>query len=208
MQNVFTKKSSIVFFLTILLSTFSYAQRGGTSSKFSVGAMALFGTGKMGNGLIGAGNAADRDMLYTSLGLFAGFNIKKFRLGLNYEYMMAGQSTDPGASGDGKLDGTNISGTATTPGVRLEYYDGKNSFGLVYRLSTDYKLDKTTLASTAATYKGSGGISVQYMRQLKNKLGIVIDYTTETFNDSLTTGNVKWNRIGLGVVFTNFSGGR
>ena len=205
MQNFFTKKSSIfIFFLTFIISVASFAQRSG-GGKFSVGAMVLFGTGKMGNGLT---DAADRDMLYTPIGLFAGFNIKKFRLGVNYEYMMAGQTAEPGTVGDGILNGTNVSGTGTTPGVRLEYYDGKNSFGLVYRLSTEYKLDKITLANTSATYKGTGGITVQYMRQIKNKLGIVIDYTTETFNDSLTTGNVKWSRIGLGIVFSNFSGGR
>jgi hypothetical protein len=202
MLNVFTKKSKIVFFLTIFITTISFAQsRGG--SKFSAGIMAMLGTGKMGNGL---SDAMDRDMLYTPIGLFAGFNIKKFRIGVNYEYMLTGQTTEPGSVGDGNINGTNLSGTTTAPGIRLEFYDGKQSFGLIYRLSSEHKLDKATAAGTTATYKGSGGFSIQYVRQLKNKMGLVIDYTTETFNDSLSTGNVKWNRIGLGVVFSNFTG--
>ena len=206
MQNVYTKKSSIVFFLIVFLSITGFAQRSG-GGKFSIGAMTLFGTGKMGNGLVGTNNAADRDMLYTPIGLFAGFNLKKIRIGLNYEYMMVGQTTDPGVSGDNILDGTNISGTGTSPGVRLEYYDGKNSFGVVYRLSNEYKLDKVSFAGNPTVYKGSGGISVQFMRQIKNKVGFVIDYTTETFSDSLTTGNIKWSRVGLGLVISNFNGG-
>lgn len=200
MQNVFTKKSYFIFAIAILLAIPTFAQRGGGGGRFSAGAMLLMGTGKMGNGLA---DAADRDMLYTPVGLFVGFNIKKIRLGLNYEYMIAGQTAEPATVGN-----TNVSGTGTSPGVRLEYYDGKNSFGLVYRLSDSYSLDKITFAGDKAIYKATGGITVQYMRQIKNKIGFVIDYTTETFSDSLTTGNVKWNRIGAGIVFSNFAGGR
>lgn len=198
MQNVFTKKLYLVFCLIILSSLPTLAQSSG--SKFSAGAMLMMGTGKMGNGLA---DAPDRDMLYTPIDLFLGVNIKKFRLGLNYEYMIAGQTAEPASVGN-----TNVSGTGTAPGVRLEYYNGKTSFGLVYRLSNDYKLDKVTFAGSSANYKAAGGFSIQFTRQLKNKIGLVIDYTTEEFTDSLTTGNVKWNRIGAGVVFSNFSGGR
>jgi len=199
------KINLILFVILFSFSTLSFAQRGRGSSggpKFSVGVMALVGQGKMGNGLTGNGNAPDRDMLFTPVGLFLGYNFKKFRLGLNYEYMIGGQTTEPAEVGD-----TNLSGTGTAPGIRLEYYDGKNAFGAVYRLSSEYKLDKQTFAGTAATYKGSGGFSIQYMRQIKNKLGIVVDYTTEEYSESLTTGNVKWNRVGLGIVFSNFAGG-
>jgi hypothetical protein len=199
MQNVFTKKSYIIFAIAILSAIPTLAQKGGGGGgKFSFGAMLLMGTGKMGNGLT---DAPDRDMIFTPVGLFAGVNIKKFRLGLNYEYMIAGQTAEPATVGN-----TNVSGTGTAPGVRLEYYDGKNSFGLVYRLSDTYNLDKITFAGSKATYKGTGGITVQFTRQLKNKIGFVIDYTTETFSDSLTTGNVKWNRIGAGIIFSNFAG--
>ncbi len=199
MENIFTKKLAILFLLTIFISVGSNAQKGGGSgSRFSYGLMALVGTGKMGNGLA---DAPDRDMLFTPISLFAGFNMKKFRLGLNYEYMLAGQTTDPTS-----VAGTNLSGSGSAPGVRLEYYDGKNGFGLVYRLSDTYNLDKITFAGTSAVYKATGGFSIQYMRQLKNKIGIVVDYSTETFTTSLSTGNVKWNRVGLGIVFSNFAG--
>lgn len=202
MLNVLTKKTYILFIVTLFVSQFSLAQKGGGGSapKFSFGLMALGGTGKMGNGLA---DAPDRDMFYTPVGLFAGFNLKKFRIGLNYEYMIAGQTTEPST-----VANTNLSGTGTSPGLRLEYYDGKNAFGIVYRVSDSFTLDKVTFAGAKATYKGSGGISIQYMRQLKNKIGLVVDYTTETFSDSLSTGNVKWSRMGLGIVFSNFSGGR
>ncbi len=201
MLSVLTKKTNLFFMIAMLLSSLTFAQRGGGSgSKFSFGLIAIGGTGKMGNGL---SDAPDRDMLYTPIGLFAGFNLKKFRIGLNYEYMLVGQTAEPSS-----VANTNLSGTGTSPGLRLEYYDGKNAFGIVYRISDTYKLDKVTFAGSSATYKGSGGISVQYMRQVKNKIGIVLDYTTETFSDSLSTGNIKWNRMGLGIVFSNFSGGR
>jgi len=75
----------------------------------------------------------------------------------------------------------------------------------VYRASTSYTLEKQTAAGVSATYKGSG-FSIQYTRQIKKRFGFVIDYTTETFNDSLASGNIKWDRIGLGIVFSNFAG--
>lgn len=196
-KTIFIKKSHFIFLITILLSTLSFAQSG-SGSKFSAGVIAMMGTGKMGNGLA---DAPDRDMLFTPINLFLGFNIKKFRLGLNYDYMMVGQTTDPTT-----VANTNVSGTGAAPGVRLEYYDGKTSAGLIYRLSDTYNLDKITFAGTKAVYTGSGGISLQFTRQIKNKIGLVVDYTTETFSDSLSTGNVKWNRIGLGIIYSNFSG--
>jgi hypothetical protein len=209
------KKSLGRILILFLFTTFfiftstSFAQRSSRSSgggpRFSVGLYGIIGQGKMGNGLEGSGNAPDRDMLHTPIGLFLGFNIKKFRIGVNYEHMIIGQTTEPSEVGD-----TNLSGSGSAPGVRLEYYDGKNAFGVIYRLGSDFKLDKATQQGTEANYKKGTGFSVQYMRQLKNKLGIVLDYSTEDYAESLTTGNVKMNRIGLGIVFSNFasSGGR
>ena len=56
----------------------------------------------------------------------------------------------------------------------------------------------------AVVYKSKGGFQVQYYRQIKKRFGFVIDYTTETFDDSLASV-VKWDRIGLGIVLTNFT---
>jgi len=195
-QIIFIKKSYFIFLITVLLSTLSLAQSN--APRFSAGVMALFGTGKMGNGLA---DAPDRDMTFTPIDLFLGVNIKKFRLGLNYDYMMVGQTTDPTT-----VANTNVSGTGAAPGIRLEYYDGKTSAGLVYRLSNTYNLDKITFSGNKAVYTGTGGLTIQFTRQIRNKIGLVLDYTTETFSDSLTTGKVKWSRMGLGIVYSNFTG--
>ena len=185
----------LFFTLTFFISTAVFAQS--QPPRFSAGAMLMAGKGKMGNGLADAPN---RDMTYIPVGLFAGVNFKKFRLGLNYEYMMSSQTTNPT-----EVANTNVSGTGTSIGARLEYYDGKQSIGAVYRAATTYTLEKQTVAGVSATYKGSG-FSVQYTRQIKNKFGFVIDYTSETFNESLATAPIKWDRIAIGIVFSNFLG--
>lgn len=184
-----------IFALGCLVTTETFAQS--QPPRFSAGAMLLAGKGKMGNGLA---DAPERDMTYIPVGLFAGVNFKKFRVGLNYEYMMSSQDTDPA-----EVANTNVSGNGTSIGARLEYYNGKHSIGAVYRASTTYTLEKQTAAGVSATYKGSG-FSLQYTRQIKNRFGFVIDYTQETFNDSLASGNIKWDRVGLGIVFSNFAG--
>jgi hypothetical protein len=169
--------------------------------RLSIGIMAMMGYGKMGNGLTGSQNAVDRDMIHTPLGIFMGLSIKRVRIGLNYEFSVVGQSTNPAS-----VENTNISGNATAPGARLDYYDGKNTFGVVYRPSSEFKLDKVTFAGDTATYKKGSGFSVQYMRQIKKRMGFIFDYTTEEYKDSLPMGNVKFNRFALGVVFANFPG--
>lgn len=195
-------KSHIANFLLIVLcvsfySKLSFAQS--TPGKFSVGAMILFGQGKMGNG----SDVPDRDMLSTPVILFTGFNLKKFRLGLNYEYNMSGQTTDP-ASINGNQ---NLSGKGAAIGARLEYYDGKQAAGIIYRLSDTFNLDKPTASGASSTYSGGGGISVQYYRQFKKNFGFVLDYTTETFATSVPAPStaIKWTRMSVGIVFTNFS---
>ena len=169
--------------------------------RFSGGAMVLLGQGQMGNGA----DVADRAMMHTPIGLFGGINFKKFRVGVNYEYNMAGQTADPTS-----LMNQNLSGSGSAPGVRLEYYDGKQAAGLIYRLSHTYKLDKPTQAGLTSTYKGDGGFTLQYYRQFKKRFGFVLDYTTETFKESVPapSQNIKWSRISVGIVFTNFSGSK
>lgn len=184
----------LLFILICLTATETFAQN--TPPRFSAGAMILAGKGKMGNG---TADAPERDLIFFPLGLFAGVNYKKFRLGLNYEYMMTNQTTDPIDVGN-----TNTSGAGNSFGTRLEYYDGKQSIGVVYRASTTYNLEKKTISGQSSTYKGSG-FSFQFTRQIKNKFGFVIDYTMETFNDSLSSGNIKYDRIGFGIIFSNFS---
>lgn len=186
----------ILFFATLLTSTNAFSQsRGGGPSKFSAGVMVSGGSGKMGNGV----DVLDRTMFYTPIGVFLGYNLKKFRMGLNYEYNIATQTDDPA-----NFSSQNLTGKGSCLGVRLEYYDGKQSFGAIYRASDTFTLDKVTASGASSTYKSSSGYTIQYTRQIKKRIGIVIDYTSETFTESLTN-NIKWDRIGLGLILTNYS---
>lgn len=186
-------RNLILILLSFVLSGAAYAQ-----SKVSVGAMLLFGTGKMGNST----DVLDRSMVYTPIALFAGYNIKKFRLGINYEYNLAGQSEDPA-----NLGNQNVGGKGTAMGLRFDFYDGKQSAGMVYHLSEKYTLDKPTILGTTADYEGKSGFSFQYYRRLRKKVGIVLDYTMVELKSSAgNTADIKFDRIGLGIVFTNFPG--
>ncbi|OFZ31481.1 MAG: hypothetical protein A2622_02540 [Bdellovibrionales bacterium RIFCSPHIGHO2_01_FULL_40_29] len=191
-------KFLLLFIFALSFSQITWAQRGQSSKRFTAGAMILVGQGQMGNGT----DVPDRAMMHTPVALFAGFNMKKFRLGINYEYNLAGQTADPAS-----VSNQNLSGKGAAMGVRAEFYDGKQSFGLIYRLSNTYTLDKPTLAGVSSTYKAAGGFSVQYYRQIKKRFGFVVDYTTEAFTESVPapSENIKWSRISLGIVFTNFA---
>lgn len=183
-------------FILIFISAFSSISLG--QAKGSVGAMMLFGTGKMGN----TTDVLSRSMIYTPVALFAGYNIKKFRLGINYEYNLVGQSEDPASLGN-----QNIGGKGSSMGLRFDFYDGKQSAGLVYHLSEKYTLDKPTIAGNTAEYEGKMGFSLQYYRQFKNKIGFVLDYTSADMKSpTANSDDIKWDRIGLGLVFSNFGG--
>ena len=185
-----------IHLISILTSTFIVLQSNVLFAKPTAGAMMLFGTGKMGN----SSDVLNRSMIYTPIALFAGLNIKKFRLGINYEYNLAGQSEDPASLGN-----QNVGGKGSIMGIRFDYYDGTQSAGLVYHMSSKYILDKPTLAGTVADYEGKMGFSLQYYRQIKKKIGFVVDYTSSDMKSSVAnTDDIKWDRIGVGLVFTNF----
>jgi len=178
--------------------SFAAASSGGASVKPSIGAMMLFGSGQMGNDT----DVKSRNMLSTPVAVFGGLNIKKFRVGINYEYNIVGQSDDPAS-----FSNQNIGGKGSAAGLRLEYYNGTTAFGLIYRLSEKYTLDKATVAGTTSEYEGTSGYGIQFYRQLKNKIGIVVDYSMGTLKSSGGNSNdLNWNRASLGLVFTNFSG--
>jgi outer membrane phospholipase A len=46
------------------------------------------------------------------------------------------------------------------------------------------------------------------MLQARKEIGIVVDYSTTTYNESLPDSDVTMNRVSLGLVFSNFKGGR
>lgn len=179
------------------LNSESLAASGGNFGKPTIGAMMLIGSGQMGNDT----DVLKRNMLYTPLAVFAGVNYKKFRFAVNYEYNMVGQSDDPAS-----FSNQNIGGKGSAAGLRLEFYDGKQAFGVIYRASEKYTLDKATLAGTVSEYDGKGGFGVQYYRQLKNRIGIVVDYSMGTLNSAAgNSDDLTWNRASLGLVFTNFA---
>lgn len=163
----------------------------------SIGAMVLFGTGKMGN----TTDVLERSMIYTPVSLFVGFYLKKIRLALNYEYNLVGQSDDPAS-----YSNQNIGGKGSSIGARIGYYDGKNAFDVIYRASEKYTLDKPTLAGTVADYDGKSGYTIQFYRQIKKRVGFVIDYTSmDMKSNGANSDDIKWNRIGIGLVLTNFA---
>jgi hypothetical protein len=166
------------------------------------GLYALFGSGSMGNST----DVLSRAMGYNTVGLFGTFNIKKFkrlekfRLGVNYETTIVGQTAEPST-----VSNQNIGGTSSGAGVRLEYYNGKTAFGLIYRMSDKYTMSKPTLNGSTSTYDGTSGFGIQFQRKLKNRIGIVLDYSMGTYNSpTASTDDLTWTRATLGIVFSNF----
>lgn len=183
--------------LTAYSSVSFSASSGGSKVGPSVGAMVLFGSGKMGNDT----DVKSRGMIYTPVALFGGFNIRSLRIGINYEYNLVGQSDDPAS-----FSNQNMGGKGSSMGLRLDYYNGKSSLGLIYHLSDKYTLDKPTLAGGVSEYEGKSGFGIQYYRQLKKKIGIVLDYSMGEMKSSAGNSNdIKWGRIGIGLVFSNFA---
>ena len=198
-----TKLTSKILLAVIMLTlATSCASRrgggGGAKVAPSVGAAVMFGQGKMGNDT----DVLSRSMLYTPVSVFAGFNIRKYRLGLNYEYNMVGQSDDPA-----NFSNQNIGGKSSAPGLRLEWYDGKTAFGLVYRMNEKYTLDKPTISGAVSEYESKNAFSIQFSRQIKNKIGIVLDYSMGEMKSSAgNSDDIKWDRAAIGIVFSNYKG--
>lgn len=180
---------------------FSYKPRPASSSTsknnpYSAGFIVMGGQGSMGNSLVDAEN---RDMSHMPVQIFFGFRLSKFRFALNAEYSKVSQSTDPLEVGN-----TNIAGTGLAVGPRIDYYDGVQSFGLFYRASDSYRLDRPDINNRQHEYKASNGLGLQYTRRIAGRLGVAIDYTKETFTESLDTENIKWDRISIGLIYSNF----
>lgn len=197
---MFSSRKAILIFLFI--SSYSLVSFSASGAKVgpSVGAMMLFGSGKMGND----SDVLSRSMIYTPIVIFGGFNIRSFRLGINYEYNLVGQSDDPASVGN-----QNLGGKGSSMGLRMDYYNGKTSVGAIYRMSDKYTLDKPTLTGQTSEYEGTSGFGFQYYRQIKKKIGIVLDYSMgEMKSSAANSNNIKWDRIGVGLVFSNFPGSK
>lgn len=166
------------------------------SKVVSAGFSVIGAKGKMGNGLT---DAPDRDMYFYPAQLFIGIRLWKIRLSAMAEYMQGSQITMAS-----EVANTNVTGTGIAFGPRLDYYNGRQSLGVFYRASNTYQLEKTDINNNKQEYIAKGGYTVQYTHHLGGKFGFVLDYTQEEFTESLDTAPIKWNRAGLGIIFSNF----
>jgi hypothetical protein len=165
----------------------------------SVGAAVMFGQGQMGNDT----DVLKRNMIHTPISVFGGFNIQKVRVGLNYEYELVGQSADPA-----DFSNQNIGGKFNAPGVKLDWFDGKTSFGIVMRMGDKFTLDKPTATGSVSEYESKSAFSVQFTRQIKDKIGIVLDFSSgEMKSVASNSDDISWNRAAIGIVFSNYKGG-
>lgn len=171
------------------------------SDKHSFGGTLQYGIGKMGNGQ----DVPDRKMNYMSGSFFYGYSLKRIRVGAQVESQYVSQNDNPS-----DYNNQNLSGIGASLGVRLDYYDGRNSFGVVYKPAHIFRLEKSTLSGEKKTYEGNSGVSIQYMRAFSSKVGFVLEYAFETFSKSIDapSDNVKWDRISLGLVISNFKKGK
>lgn len=168
-----------------------------SNNKIMSAGFSLIGAqGTMGNGLA---DAPDRDLYFYPVQLFVGVRMGKIRLSAVAEYMQGSQITNAS-----EVANTNVTGTGVSFGPRLDYYDGVQSFGVFYRASDTYQLEKPDINNDSQSYKATSGYTVQYTRRLKGRLGFVLDYTQEEFSESLDTGPVKWSRTGFGLIYSNF----
>lgn len=168
-----------------------------SNSKVMSAGFSLIGAqGTMGNGLA---DAPDRDLYFYPVQLFVGARMGPIRLSAVAEYMRGSQITLAPEVAD-----TNVTGSGVAFGPRLDYYNGVQSFGVFYRASDTYSLEKPDINAANQKYKSTSGYTIQYTRRIKGRLGFALDYSQETFTESLDTGNVKWSRTGFGLIYSNF----
>ncbi len=162
----------------------------------------MFGSGQMGNGDLN-NLAPERSMQYFPIAAFFGYNYKKLRFGLNYEYVIVNQTTSPS-----EVNFTNLTGKETNAGLRIEYFNGKYSGGIILKPSNDFKLTKTTGNGESSAYKSNFAYGVQVTAQLRKEIGLVVDYSATTYNESLSDADVTMNRFSVGLMLSNFKSGR
>ncbi len=163
--------------------------------RFNYGFVGLFGQGQMGNA---KANSPYRNMDFTTYQAFLGFRISNYRFSAAAEYSYVAQKTNVEA-----VANTNLTGQSFSYGPKIEYYDGKESIGFIYRLNSNFNLNKLDANNNKQYYASKTGMNIQYTRRLKNNLGIVIDYAREEYGKSLPD-KIKWDRISIGFIFSNF----
>ncbi len=164
--------------------------------RYNYGVSILGGEGDMGNGAV---DAPTRDMQYTTLQGFAGFRVSYFRFSIAAEMMKAAQVDDAEL-----FSNTNIGGIGLGYGPKIDFYDGRYSIGFIFKASNTYTLDKKDINGDSKKYRANSGFNFQVSRRITPKYGIIIDYARETFNESLPTRNIHWDRISIGLIVSNF----
>ncbi len=164
--------------------------------RYNYGISILGGEGKMGNGSF---DAPSRDMQYTTIQGFTGFRVSYFRFSIAAEIMKAAQVDDAL-----EFSNTNIGGLGFGYGPKIDFYDGRYSIGFIYKANNAYALDKKDINGVSQMYKANSGFNFQVSRRITPRYGVIIDYAQETFNDSLVTRNIKWDRISIGLIISNF----
>ena len=158
----------------------------------------MIGQGKMGNGDLN-NISPQASVQYIPFGIFLGFSYKKFRLGYDYEYVYANQTTSPS-----EVNYTNTSGQEQSSGIRLDYYNGQLSVGVIYKSDQNFKLTQKTGNGLSSEYKSNNSYAFQVMYHLRKRVGVILDYSQCEYNESLPDANVKSNRLSIGLVLSNF----
>lgn len=164
--------------------------------RYNYGILMMTGQGYMGNGLA---TAPYRKMGTAQVQAFLGFRYNYFRYSVTAEYANVVQLTEPAEVGN-----TNMAGVSFSYGPKIEYYTGSQSIGVVYRLKSVYDLRKLDINNNKQYYASEHSFEFQYTQRVYNKLGIAIGLAQERFDQSLTDGSVKWDRLSIGVIFSNF----
>lgn len=190
-----------IFIVGILLCSGSYARTrkpifaSSSVYRYNYGFSGLFGLGEMGND---TATSPYRTIDFTTYQAFLGFRLSNYRFSAFGEYSYGAQQKNVA-----EVANTNLAGQGLAYGPKFEFYDGKQSIGLIYRMNSRYKLNKRDINNNEQNYTSKVGFSVQYTHRLKNQLGIVLDYTREEYLKSLPE-NVKWDRLSIGLIISNF----
>lgn len=196
----YTTTRGLFFAIAFLLCGQSFAVRAPNFRnpqvpRFNYGFIGLFGQGQMGNN---TDAAPPRDMDFTTYQAFVGFRVNKYRYSIVGEYSYVAQMVEAET-----VSNSNLAGQSYTYGPKFEYYDGKQSFGLIYRVKSAYRLNKLDANDHRQYYGAKTGFNIQYTHRVKGRLGLVIDYAREEYDRSLAD-KVKWERVSIGFIFSNF----
>lgn len=188
-----TSFSSKIFITIFLLLSFQ-----------QVDALPLVGAGTIGYGTSTFGDGEtipQRSLNAIPVSFFGGFRWRKLQFGLNVGYVYQAQSADPSV-----VDDQNASGSLLTVGPEFQWVGQKWGVSLGYKALATYTFAQTASDGDNVRYSGSG-YSMTIIRSLKNRVGIYIDASFDTFNktnEQVLEPNVRNVRYSLGLIYSNF----